>query len=147
LVDIQLDENNCTRIANELLEAMTRVSMGAYEWRVFLTLILKTYGINSKYFALNPTIIAAVSGIPLPGVSRALKALEKHKMIGFTWAKRKKWIYIQKDYDLWGTNINIGKFIADESNLTNQLNVRNEQEDGTYRDISKEVFINKLKES
>lgn len=137
---MQLDENNCTKISNELLEQLTRVSMGEYNWRIFLTLLLKTYGINSRYCALNPTVISAISGISMPGVSRALASLKSKNMITFRTAKGKKWIYIQKDYSLWNTSINVNKFVEEEHDLTLALNDEKINEDGTYRDISKEVW-------
>ena len=145
-MDVQLDLNNCTKIANELLEALTRTSMGEYNWRIFLTLLLKTYGINSKYCALNPTVLAAISGIPISGVSRALTSLKNKNMITTHTAKGKKWIYIQKDYSLWNTTINVNKFVEEEHDLTVALNDEKINEDGTYRDISREVLMRKLKD-
>ncbi len=144
MVDIQLDLNNCTKIANPLLEAMTRTTLGEYSWRIFLTLLLKTYGINSKYCALNPTVLAAISGIPISGVSRALTSLKNKNMITTRTAHGKKWIYIQKDYSLWNTSINVNKFVEEEHDLTVALNDEKINEDGTYRDVSKEVLMRRI---
>ena len=146
MVDVQLDPNHCTKIANELLEALTRTSMGEYNWRIFLTLLLKTYGINSKYCALNPTVLAAISGIPISGVSRALTSLKNKNMIITRTAKGRKWIYIQKDYSLWNTSINVNKFVEEEHDLTVALNDEKINEDGTYRDISREALMRSIYE-
>ena len=41
-------EDGYTKIANELLEAISKVNLSSYEFRVIMAIIRKTYGFNKK---------------------------------------------------------------------------------------------------
>jgi len=94
-------ENGYTSIANELLEAIMRVPLPLYEWRVLLCIIRFTYGWNRKEAHVSYTTISRFTGIKAPHVVRAVKGLSARNMIR-TRKGREGIIYaVQKDYDKW----------------------------------------------
>lgn len=89
-----------TRIANELLEALPRVRLSAYAYRVLLAIIPETYGFHVNRSAISEGRLAKITGIAEGHVHRALCELEENKIItclgrarelGLTRQKRKRW--------------------------------------------------------
>lgn len=122
-------ENGYTRIANELLEAISRTRLSPNENRVLLAVIRETYGYQEKHRPVSAGGIAKLTGIQRHNVWRALQALERKEIIsrlgtakslGYENVKGKKKIdhrsivwSLQKDYLRWvgiapDTNISIG---------------------------------------
>ena len=91
-------ENGYTKVANEILEALARVKLCTYEFRVLLFIIRKTYGYDKKTDWIALSQISKGTNILKSNVSRTLRNLEHrhiiirgdHRHIGF-----------QKDYEKW----------------------------------------------
>lgn len=91
-----------TRIANEILGALSRINLSAYETSVLLFIFRNTYGWQRKEDLLALEFIAKSTGIKKPNVCRALRSLKKKNMI-ITRAGEKgfKLYGFQKDYEVW----------------------------------------------
>jgi phage replication O-like protein O len=85
-----------TKIASELLDALCRTNMTAYESRVFMAIMRMTYGWHKKAVKISQADIVALTGIKKSHVSRAISSLTNKNMI-----TRNGVTGIQKDYDLW----------------------------------------------
>jgi len=90
-------EDGHVDIANELVEALARVNLSAYEWRVLMVVLRKTYGWHRKEDVIPLSQIAGMTGLSKPHICHAKKRLltkkllrESHRRLGF-----------QKDYDQW----------------------------------------------
>ena len=90
-------EDGYTKIANELLEAISRVNLSSYEFRIMMAIIRKTYGFNKKTDYISLTQLEKVTGIKACHVCRTLKKLNAKNMI----IKNGSVQGIQKNYDLW----------------------------------------------
>lgn len=96
-------EDGVTRIANKILEALVRVHLSPYEWRILLYLIRKTYGWNKKMDCIALSQFQSDTGIERRHVHVALKHLSCMGVIVVApQGDRKPVSYgFQKDYDLW----------------------------------------------
>lgn len=90
-------ENGYTKIANELYEAIIRLPLSGYEFRVLNALIRKTYGFEKKadYIALSQ--ISELTGIAKPHVSKTVKNLISMKIV----TKLGNKLGINKNYLAW----------------------------------------------
>jgi len=70
-----------TPIANELMEAFSRLSLTQYEFRVLIVVLRKTYGWSKKEDCLSLSQISEISGIKKPHVSRALTLLRQRNIV------------------------------------------------------------------
>lgn len=96
MANVQL-EDGYTMIANELLEAIYRISLSDYEHRVFWFIVRKTYGYKKKIDWIAQKQIVEETGISKSHVSETIKKLKNKNMI----TREGKKIGIQKDYDNW----------------------------------------------
>ncbi len=92
-------ENGYTKIANELLEAISKVNLSSYEFRVMLAIIRKTYGFNKKHDWLSLSQIEEITNIKSHNVCRTIKKLVDKNML----LKNGKITGIQKQYKKWKT--------------------------------------------
>lgn len=90
-------ENGFTKLANELLEQLSRVQMSGSEWQFIMCLVRKTYGYNKKEDWVTNTQIAAMCGLRKERVSEAKRRLIERKIVT---EKRNK-ISLQKDWEQW----------------------------------------------
>lgn len=90
-------ENGYTRIATELLEALSRLQISGSEWSVILCIIRKTYGFQKKEDWVTNTQIAQMTGLHKVRVSEAKMRLLEANIVT---EKRNK-IGLQKDYEQW----------------------------------------------
>ena len=90
-------EDGYTMIANELLEALSRTHLSAYENRVLIILLRFTYGYHKKETTLSLSFIVQQTGLLKPHVSRALRQLSARNII----MRTGKLLTIQKDYERW----------------------------------------------
>jgi len=90
-------ENGHTQIANELLEQLIKLYLSPNQWQVLLCIIRKTYGFKKKVDFIANRQIVENTGLIKSTVSRALKNLEKRRII----TRNRKLIGIQKDWELW----------------------------------------------
>ena len=98
-------EDGYTRLANEILEALCRVNLSAYETRTLFALWRKTYGWQKKEDSISVTQFQKLTGLKRQNQSRALKELEERKIIiriddGFINTCR-----FNKDFTTWKTII------------------------------------------
>ena len=96
MADVQLDDG-FTKIANELLEAIMKVNLSSYEFRVVMAIIRKTYGYSKKQDYISLSQLEEITGIKACHICRTLKKLKAKNMI----IANGHLTGIQKDYDLW----------------------------------------------
>lgn len=90
-------ENGFTKLANELLDELSKVKMSGSEWQFMMCLIRKTYGYNKKEDWITNSQIATMSGLRKERVSEAKTRLLERRIVT---EKRNK-ISIQKDHEEW----------------------------------------------
>jgi len=91
-------ERGYARIANELIEALSRINLSAYEWRVFFCVLRKTYGWNKGSDFVSISQLALGTGLKKSHVSRAKKALLTKNILHIDRGK----LGINKDWRAWG---------------------------------------------
>jgi phage replication O-like protein O len=92
-------EDGHVDIANEIVEALARVNLSAYEWRVLMVVFRKCYGWQKKVDFIAVSQIAKMTGLRKQHASRAkLSLLRKALLIDENGR-----IGFNKDYDCWGT--------------------------------------------
>lgn len=91
-------ENGYTKIANELLDALARIKLCAYESKVLWFIIRKTYGWKKKDDWIALSQFTEATNILKPNVSRTLSKLERRHIII---RDNHRHIGLQKDYDQW----------------------------------------------
>ena len=95
-------ENGYTSIANEILEALWKVNLSPYEYRVLLYLLRKTYGWQKKTDRITLSQFAKDIGIDRRLIFRAIKKLSSKQMIVIYKDDKNRLSYgFQKDYDKW----------------------------------------------
>ncbi len=94
-------ENGYTAIANELLEAFSRLNLSAYAWRVLFCIIRNTYGWNKKTAQLTCSNIARSTGIDVRLIPRTLKYLEERNII----VRNGNSFQLQKNYNRWVSSV------------------------------------------
>lgn len=90
-------EDGHVDIANEIVEALAKISLSSYESRVLWVIFRKTYGWHKKEDWITNTQIADMTGIAETHVSRTIKILIQKNLI----IKNGKRLAFQKDYDQW----------------------------------------------
>lgn len=97
-------EDGFTRIANEIIEAIYKVNLSAYESRVMWFLFRKTYGFQKKTDRIALSQFAKEIGIDRRLVHRAIKNLSSKNMIVISKDDRNHVSYgFQKNYKKWNT--------------------------------------------
>ncbi len=90
-------ENGHVKIASELIEALARVNLRPYEWRVLLFVVRKTYGWKKKLDYISVSQIAQGTGLHKQHTSRARLTLLEKRLLIEDGGK----IGLNKDYDQW----------------------------------------------
>ena len=90
-------ENGYTKIANELLEHLSRIHLSSNQWQVLLCIIRRTYGFNKKVDYIANSQICESTGLCKAVVSRTLRSLSDIKVIN----RKGKEIGLQKDWEQW----------------------------------------------
>lgn len=118
-------ENGHSRIANELLEALSQINLSAYEWRVFMCVLRKTYGWNKKSDFISVSQIAEGAGLPRSHACRAKLSLLRKKLL----IERSGLLGPNKDYDSWDvTNIGtVPKLVTPVTNLGNKTPIKQQK--------------------
>jgi len=95
-------EDGFTPIANEIMEALMRVNLSAYESRVLWFLFRKTYGWNKKTDWITLSQFSECIGLDRRLIHRAIKSLSSKKMIVIYRDDTFKIRYgFQKDFKKW----------------------------------------------
>ena len=109
-------ENGYTRVANEIMDALCRVTLTSSERQVLDVIFRKTYGYNKKKDAISISQFMSATGLARRTVIYALKNVEAKKMIQIDRAysnsknvNETNKISFQKNHTLWvvqGTALN-----------------------------------------
>lgn len=94
-------ENGYTKIANELLEAYSKIRLSGEENQIFWIIIRKTYGFEKKEDNISLSQFVLSTGINKPNVCRALSNLIEKNMIIKNDNNNITNYRIQKDYTQW----------------------------------------------
>jgi len=95
-------EDGYTPIANEILEALARINLGAYEVRTLFYLIRKTYGWKKKKDWISLSQFSKGLGLDRRNVFRALKSLHGKGLVVICRDDKKHPTYgFQKNYERW----------------------------------------------
>ena len=95
-------EDGYTSIANEILESLSWMNLGAYEWRVLLCVIRKTYGWKKKTDWISLSRFSRETGLDRRHAHRAIKSLFSKRMVVISTDDKKHPRYgFQKDYEKW----------------------------------------------
>ncbi len=98
-------ENGYTKMANELLEALSRINLCAYETRVLLFIIRKTYGWRKKTDWISLSQTAMDTGIRKAHICRTINSLVARNIII---KGNNKHVGLQKDYEKWRNKLPTG---------------------------------------
>ena len=119
-------EDGHTRIANEILEHLTKIHLSSNQWQVLLCIIRKTYGFHKKVDYIANFQIGNATGLCKAVVSRVLRNLEDMQLIN----RQGKIIGIQKDWERWrGLAIpsTLGAKLAEQSTSVDNKSEQNGQ--------------------
>ncbi len=96
-------EEGYTRIANELLQALSAVRFAGQEYQIILAVARLTYGFQKKADSISHGQISKMIGIPRVKVARLVSTLISKKVLGVTNNGDRKplTLWINKHYDEW----------------------------------------------
>lgn len=101
MADVQT-EDGYTRLANELVEALARVNLTAYQQRVLWVIWRKTYGWNKKADSISRSQFIEITGMDSRNILRTIKELEKINVITVERNSTRTAKYaFQKDFEKW----------------------------------------------
>lgn len=109
-------ENGHTKIANELLDAITFFNFSARQYRVLFTLIRKIYGFNKKKDDISGSQIGKHCGMQRPHVSEVLSQLAAMNVIFKEPGTFGTMIEINKNYLQWSE-------IGDDKKITEKRRI------------------------
>ncbi len=90
-------ENGFTSIANEIMEALSKIRLSSYEMRVLFAILRKTYGWNKKRDRISFSQFRELTNLRDPHISRSLKKLLNRSIV----TQIGKLYGLQKDYTKW----------------------------------------------
>ncbi len=90
-------QDGYTKIGNKILEALARIDLTNYQFRVLMVLIRKIWGWQKKKDRVAQSQIVEATGIAQPNVSRILKELKAKRII----IKDNQMILINENYNHW----------------------------------------------
>lgn len=100
-------ENGFLRIANEIAEALSTVSLSASESKLLWVVLRKTYGWNKKEATISVTDIQKLTGLDRRNASRAKAKLIRRNIIN----QASAYLKLNKDYDSWDTGKAVSGYI------------------------------------
>ena len=95
-------EDGHTRIANELLEAITRFDFSKRQLKVVLFVIRKTYGYNKKVDQMSISQISAGTGLNHSATVNAVNELVELGVVSKQYGQHAQLIGLIKQYQTWG---------------------------------------------
>lgn len=95
-------EDGHTRIANELLEAITRFDFSKRQLKVVLFVIRKTYGYNKKVDQMSISQISAGTGLNHSATVNAVNELVELGVVSKQYGQHAQLIGLIKKYQTWG---------------------------------------------
>jgi len=95
-------ENGYTKIANEIMEALSATRIAGEQMQCLLFILRKTYGFNKKEDTIPLSQFVKATGIRKPHICRALNNLKERKIIVTKNGNKKHPTYsFNKRYDQW----------------------------------------------
>jgi len=94
-------------IANEIAEALARINISGYEYRILWALWRKTYGWHKKVDRISVTQFEKMTGLDRRNVARTLSRLIKRKLVVKFDNSFIATYGFQKDYSKWKTVVEI----------------------------------------
>jgi phage replication O-like protein O len=122
-------------IANEVLEALPRLQLNGYEWRVLLFIIRKTYGWHKKSDLIPLSQISAGTGLSRQNSWRALRSLTSKLIVVKLDYNR---IGFNKNYAQWYSNLTTGGVVETDYSLYSKMSTSKEKKDNIRKEINKE---------
>lgn len=104
------------KIENRLLEALAKIDLKVYEYKVLLAILRKTYGWDKDSDRIPGSQIVKLTGIKKSNVSRTIKGLIKKGVI----TKKGNKLGIERDFSKWkklSLGITIEKVISGEQKV------------------------------
>lgn len=90
-------EDGYTPIANEILEALARTNLSAYQSRILSAILRKTYGYHKKEDCISNSQLVELTGLHKQHVWRTLGDLKNRNLV----TKRGYFVGFNKDYTQW----------------------------------------------
>ena len=106
MADVQT-ENGYTRIANELLEAITRYKFNGTQLKIVMAVIRYTYGFSRKDAELSLVYLSNATGVDKRNLRREINILIADKVLTVTKEAtftQSRMFRINKDYEEWELN-------------------------------------------
>ena len=106
MADVQT-ENGYTRIANELLEAITRYKFNGTQLKIVMAVIRYTYGFSRKDAELSLVYLSNATGVDKRNLRREINILISDKVLTVTKEAtftQSRMFRINKDYEEWKLN-------------------------------------------
>jgi len=96
-------ENGTTDIAHDLVEALAKTNLSAYESRVLWVIFRKTYGWHKKKDVISYSQIEEISELDRRHIGRTLRRLQQRNIITIANLGNSQLLeyHIQKDFDKW----------------------------------------------
>lgn len=97
-------EDGYTALANEIIDEFCRLNLNAYEWRVLMAVIRKTYGWHKKQDFISMSQFEKITGLDRRHIGRARKSLVRRGIITIASLGNRtavKTVALQKDYSKW----------------------------------------------
>ncbi len=90
-------EDGYTKLANEIMEALMRTNLPAYQGRVLWAILRKTYGFQKKEDWISNSQLVEMTGLRKQHVSRTMKELLERHIVTRSGYK----VGFNKDYTQW----------------------------------------------
>lgn len=103
LANVQL-EKGYTRIANILLEMLSKTALNGTQWRILLVVFRFTYGFNRKEASLSESFIARATNINRKQINREINELIEFRILCVNKPatfNTSRTLSFNKDFDLW----------------------------------------------
>jgi len=94
-------ENGYTKIANDIIENLAKIRIPGEATQCLYFILRKTYGYNKKSVLILLNQFETATGMKKPAICRALKKLQKMKLITIIKKDNANIYKLNKNYDLW----------------------------------------------
>lgn len=132
-------EKGYTRIANELLQAMSMFRFTSTEWSLIATVARLTWGYQRKRSKISYGTLSRFTGIPKRTVIRSVDTLDKDKVFDIVRNGRKvNEMGINKDYVVWKRD----RYVTSSSVVA--VTRKGVSPVTTIKEINKEINIKKM---
>jgi phage replication O-like protein O len=107
-------EEGYTKIANEILEALAKTNLNAYQWRILMVIFRKTYGWKKRQDKIAQSQFIEMTNISKSNLHRTIRELKAMNIIGVSSdTKNGRTVWFNKDYHSW-------KKVSDQTQVSRQ---------------------------